>query len=148
MNEVVKQFADDALAIQDASNASGVVHCMVRSFSKLENEKIAWENFPPLILFSDKLDDLCRCRKMLVLPLTGTIHDIGELMAEFKRVMDAVNAQGGDTDVKNTHVKLQECVLQLVYFTGSRSWDRLSDAMDACESMKMTGDNLTVTCRT
>ena len=145
-----KYMAETAIVIQDACNASGVVYALDRFVMELEAERKqlghdeTWlANHPVLILFADKLDDLCGCREMDPKPSTATLFD---LMTTFKSVMDRLceqaHKEGHGTDWRNHHPDTQECVLQLVYLTRSRSTSRFSDAYDACCQIK---DGLTPT---
>lgn len=122
-----KNMAETALTVQDACNASGVVYALQRFVPELTADH------PVVILFADKLDDLCRCREMEPRPAT-TLTD---LMATFKATMDRLceqsHKEGHGTDWRNTHPDCQELVLQLVHLAGSRS--RFSDAYDACQQM-------------
>ena len=121
-----KYMAETGLVIQDACNASGIVYALARFVSELTSDH------PVVILFADRLDDLCRCREMQCRPTTTTLVD---LMATFKTTMDRLCQERRGTDWRNQHPETQELVLQLVHLAGSRSTSRFSDAYDACQQV-------------
>lgn len=139
----VKKLAGDAIAVQDACNSSGVVYALGRVVSDLMtgNDVEKLKDHPVIIMWADKLDDLCRCRDKAALP---TDELITHLMLEFVVEMDKVCELRLDTDSKNTHPSVQERVLKLVYACDSRGADRLGQAIDACNRMKETGVNETL----
>ena len=117
---------------QDACNASGIVFDLADIVTELEEEQARlgqdedWLlNHPVLILFADKLDDLCGCRRMATLPLKPPMTSLPELMATFKatmfRLCDQSHREGKGTDWRNAHPDVQACVLQLVYLTMIRN---------------------------
>jgi hypothetical protein len=134
----IKRMADEAITVQDACNSSGVLYALARHVEELaqtnNNEQL--KNHPVIIMFADKLDDLCRCREM---PVVKTDLPVVELMRDFTVYMDAVCKEGIDTNSKNTHRDVQTCVLKLVHACDSRGMYRFSKAYDACQHMKETG---------
>ena len=138
-----KHMAEMALFAQDACNASGIVFYLADIVTELEEERLQsgqsedWLlNHPVLILFADKLDDLCGCRRMRTLPLKPPMTSLPELMATFKAVMyrlcEQSHRENRGTDWRKPHPDTQACVLQLVYLTRSRNPSRYCDAYRAC----------------
>ena len=136
-------MAQLALYAQDACNASGIVFDLADFVDELEEERARlgqdedWLlNHPVLILFADKLDDLCGCRRMGTLPLKPPMTALPELMATFKTVMyrlcEQSHRENRGTDWRNQHPDVQACVLQLVYLTRSRNSSRYCNAYRAC----------------
>jgi hypothetical protein len=134
-------MAETALTVQDACNASGVVYALDRFVMELDAERRQGDqdwlaDHPVVILFADKLDDLCRCREMDSKPTATTLIN---LMAMFKTTMDGLceqsHRESRGTDWRNQHPDCQDLVLQLVHLVGSRSTSRFSDAYDACQQM-------------
>lgn len=121
----------DALLVQDACNASGIVFSFCRHIDAAG--EIDPRHHPAVVLFADKLDDLCRTRRLAALPSRGTFK---EEVAKLKQVMDELNEEGRDegTEWKNHHPKLQERVRTLVYMAGSRDADAYSEAYTACSA--------------
>jgi hypothetical protein len=122
-------MAETALTIQDACNASGVVYALERFAPELTVDH------PVVILFADKLDDLCRCREMTPTPTVATLT---KLMTIFKATMKRLCQEKQGIDWRNQHPDCQALVLQLVYLTRSRSTSRFSDAYDECCRMTPT----------
>ena len=119
----------DALLVQDACNASGIVYSFCRHMEAAG--EIDPKYHPAVVLFADKLDDLCRTRGMAALPPHGSF---AEEMALLKQMMDEINQERSQgTAWSNSHPKLQERVLTLVYMAGSRDADAYSEAYAACE---------------
>jgi hypothetical protein len=140
-------IAQLALYAQDACNASGIVFDLADFVTELEEERLQsgqsddWLlNHPVLILFADKLDDLCGCRRMRMLPLKPPMKTLPELMATFKAVMyrlcEQSHREGKGTDWRNQQPEVQVCVLQLVYLTRSRNPNRYCDAYRACREQE------------
>lgn len=142
----LKHMANLAVIVQDACNASGIVFDLADFVTELEEERLQsghsedWLlNHPVLILFADKLDDLCGCRRMGTLPLNPPMTSLPELLATFKAVMFRLcqqsHRENRGTDWRNQHPDTQACVLQLVYLTRSRNPNRYCTAYRACRGM-------------
>jgi hypothetical protein len=132
-----------ALVAQDACNASGIVFDLADIVAELEQESHDEDRLlshPVPILFADKLDDLCGCRRMATLPLKPPMKTLPELMATFKTVMyrlcEQSHRENRGTDWRNQHPEVQACVLQLVYLTMSRNPNRYCEAYRACQGQE------------
>jgi hypothetical protein len=139
-------LSQQALEIQDACNASGVIYALRRAVHLLEKEqpdstrRETWLRLHPVVvLFADKLDDLCGCRVMhtelLDFDLDGIVDLIDRMALAMARLCDASHTLGRGTDWRNTCPVVQRLVVQLVNTACSRDTGRVLAAEQACRKM-------------
>jgi hypothetical protein len=84
---------------------------------------------PICVAFSDKFDDLARCRGLEPIPCN---EPLTKLVAQFTEAMRLLCREVHETDARNQHPVVQDFVRRLVHVTGSRSGPKLFDALDQC----------------